>query len=1174
MRPAPQVARETASLFAGIEKENANNHRQRHHSFSGPSGDSPRLQPARTATIHRPRSLSKMSSLSLKISIEGGKVVKTIQFDPTSTVYDACRIIREKILEANTSDAKEYGLFLASEEDNKKGIWLEASRSLDYYMLRNGDLLEYNKKTRNLRVRMLDGTVKTLLVDDSQVVANLMVVICTKIGITNYDEYGLVREEQKEEADPCEKPNYGTLTLRRRHHEKERDAKMDQLRKKLRTDDEVNWVEPSKTLREQGIDVTETLLLRRKLFFSDRNVDSRDPVQLNLLYVQARDAILDGTHPVTQDKACEFAGIQCQIQFGDHREDKHTPGFLDLKEFLPASYVKVKGVEKKVFKEHRKHTGLSELDAKVLYTKSARDLPTYGVAFFLVKEKMKGKNKLVPRLLGVTKDSVLRLDERTKETLQTWPLTTVRRWCASPNTFTLDFGDYSDQYYSVQTTEAEQILQVIAGYIDIIVRRRRAADHLGRDGNEGSALLEDSVSPSKANIIQHDTFKSGKVNTESVAKPAVLRPGAEGAKSFAVGHMTGAQQTTVSGQVITGHTPPAASQVQQTRVTSILSEPQRALLSTITSGREVIKQTEEGLTRASLPALGSDAGSVRWKTTTLDTSKQVVTSHIAAMNAATAQVVTLTAGPTEEVDHTAVGAAITTITTNLPEMTKGVQMIAALMDDDDNGDKLLDATRKLCSAFTDLLRAAEPETKEPRQNLLNAASRVGEASTSVLYTIGEETPQDKETQVNRQTNNTPDERNKTKKSYLYRKLNYCYDNFYKVFFGKDKNDYGADFDSHENVLYKDSGDEKNSFDDDGIYEDVDTSKDWGKMLDVIQEESDSDYYRSLEYCNVTFKRPVTLNDINRAKTPLVDDNKNNNIDDILHDCEHYLGDSAEKRNFNTDNKTPELHPKNITDKIYNFKKDFSHHDYVNINYKPDLNPNLNLDRRTKNEILREKFFLSNNTDKNDINDQFNKFNDKKIECHSIKNDVTKKGPDVKVAGSLNMKLFNLDKYNRVLTTTETFVEKAEASFTKNELNYKRDDFESFIKRSEKYYTSEHRDRTTTVQLNNSNPVPKGKTEIRIFYNPTFLATDAKHRGFCQFCRKRCPRTELKCCTQCICLELELKTVFKENWLNILLILALIFVLLAIFIQWLLRKIGCEESEGGDDDEKCFEMFTW
>lgn len=88
-----------------------------------------------------------------------------------------------------------------------------------------------------------------------------------------------------------------------------------------------------------------------------------------------------------------------------------------------------------------------------------------------LQEKMKGKNKLVPRLLGVTKDSVLRLDERTKEILKTWPLTTVRRWGASPNTFTLDFGDYSDQYYSVQTTEAEQILQLIAGYIDIILKK-------------------------------------------------------------------------------------------------------------------------------------------------------------------------------------------------------------------------------------------------------------------------------------------------------------------------------------------------------------------------------------------------------------------------------------------------------------------------------------------------------------------------------------------------------------------------------------------------------------------------------------------------------------------------------------------------------------------------------
>lgn len=71
-------------------------------------------------------------------------------------------------------------------------------------------------------------------------------------------------------------------------------------------------------------------------------------------------------------------------------------------------------------------------------------------------------------------------------------------------------------------------------------------------------------------------------------------------------------------------------------------------------------------------------------------------------------------GPSEEVDHNAVGAAISAITSNLPEMTRGVRMIAALMDDDTNGDRLLDAARHLCSAFSDMLKAAEPDVKEVR----------------------------------------------------------------------------------------------------------------------------------------------------------------------------------------------------------------------------------------------------------------------------------------------------------------------------------------------------------------------------------------------------------------------------------------------------------------------------
>lgn len=56
---------------------------------------------------------------------------------------------------------------------------------------------------------------------------------------------------------------------------------------------------------------------------------------------------------------------------------------------------------------------------------------------YFFQEKLKGRNKLVPRLFGVSKESVMRVDEKTKEIIETWSLTRIRRWAATANLFTL-----------------------------------------------------------------------------------------------------------------------------------------------------------------------------------------------------------------------------------------------------------------------------------------------------------------------------------------------------------------------------------------------------------------------------------------------------------------------------------------------------------------------------------------------------------------------------------------------------------------------------------------------------------------------------------------------------------------------------------------------------------------
>lgn len=45
------------------------------------------------------------------------------------------------------------------------------------------DILEYKKKQRPQKIKMLDGTIKTVMVDDSKTVGELLVTICSRIGM-------------------------------------------------------------------------------------------------------------------------------------------------------------------------------------------------------------------------------------------------------------------------------------------------------------------------------------------------------------------------------------------------------------------------------------------------------------------------------------------------------------------------------------------------------------------------------------------------------------------------------------------------------------------------------------------------------------------------------------------------------------------------------------------------------------------------------------------------------------------------------------------------------------------------------------------------------------------------------------------------------------------------------
>ena len=72
--------------------------------------------------------------------------------------------------------------------------------------------------------------------------------------------------------------------------------------------------------------------------------------------------------------------------------------------------------------------------------------------------------------------------------MQTWPLESVKRWAATQNIFTIDFGEKT--FYSVQTTEGDKIKNMVASYVDLM-KKNEAREAEIPQGSEQDIMESD-----------------------------------------------------------------------------------------------------------------------------------------------------------------------------------------------------------------------------------------------------------------------------------------------------------------------------------------------------------------------------------------------------------------------------------------------------------------------------------------------------------------------------------------------------------------------------------------------------------------------------------------------------------------------------------------------------------
>jgi talin len=277
----------------------------------------------------------------------------------------------------------------------------------------------------------------------------------------------------------------------------------------------------------------------------------------------------------------------------------------------------------------------------------------------------------------------------------------------------------------VQTEEGESISQLIAGYIDIIIKKKKEADRMPDYDDTEVAHTEDSVNVAQASAINIIPGRAGMAQMVDVAQTGMVLNGSGGNAQGAFSKLQQMQFLNMPGGLYGGvHGDQGA---------------QQALLQNINNGFAAVNTATSDLNLATqLPPLGNDPASAAWRQQTLDVNKTNVQSQVAAHLAATAATVTLTGVDPDKMDFTAIGANISTISSNLTSLASGTKMIAALMLDPTDGEKLLEAARNLAAATSKLLQSVQPAIlgQGNRQDLLSAAQAIGSASSQLMSRMG------------------------------------------------------------------------------------------------------------------------------------------------------------------------------------------------------------------------------------------------------------------------------------------------------------------------------------------------------------------------------------------------------------------------------------------------------
>ncbi|KAM9797750.1 unconventional myosin-VIIb [Syngnathus typhle] len=236
-----------------------------------------------------------------------------------------------------------------------------------------------------------------------------------------------------------------------------------------------DWSKQNKRIQDVSqVNMPYLVFFMRKLWF---NVIPGRDLEADLIFhfPQEVPKYLRGYHVCTKDDMIHIASLLFRIKVGNDKSQFVSIPKM-LKELVPGDQLKAFSEnewKKKIVESFNKQPGMTADEAKVAFLKVVCRWPTFGCAFFEVKQTSESNFPDIVRI-AISKQGLTIIHPKTKEVLANHPFTSIASWCSGSTYFHMTIGSLvKGNKFLCETSLGYKMDDLITSYVNMYYMQER-----------------------------------------------------------------------------------------------------------------------------------------------------------------------------------------------------------------------------------------------------------------------------------------------------------------------------------------------------------------------------------------------------------------------------------------------------------------------------------------------------------------------------------------------------------------------------------------------------------------------------------------------------------------------------------------------------------------------------